>query len=95
MMKMDYIKERMAYKEVVTILEEMELTQYIPKKILDSIKKVQDNNYIFSFDKDKPLEDQNISREAGIILNFLYLAYICDDETKKEEFKEIFEKNKE
>lgn len=90
---MDYTEERKAYKEVITVLEEMELTQYIPEKILDSIRSVQDNEYVFLFDKDKPLEEQNLSKEAGLILNFLYLAYICDNEDEREEFRKIFEKN--
>ena len=86
-----------AYSEVDEILDllEDEYAKRIPEKIRTFIKEERDDEYKPIIDVDKPLLEQNISREAMVLLAVVYLNYLCDSEQEKQELLNEFAKNEE
>ena len=84
------IQERRAYKEVLIVLEKLNLISEIPETIINLFKTEQDNRWGFVYDEELELEEQNILRETAVIFSNLYLAFICKDVEKKEQLKEIY-----
>lgn len=89
------INDKIAYSEVDEILDllEDEYAKRIPEKIRTFIKEERDNKYKPMIDVDKPLLEQNISREAMILLAVVYLNYLCDSEQEKQELLNEFAQN--
>ena len=76
------------------MLEE-EYSNRIPKKVLDFFDEVRDKNYKPIIDVNKPLKEQNIERDAIILIAILDLNYWCDSEEEKKELLDIFNRNTE
>lgn len=87
------IQECRAYKEVLIILEKLNLISEIPENIINLLKTEQDNGWGFVYDEELELEEQNILRETAVIFSNLYLAFICKDVEEKEQLKEIYMMN--
>lgn len=85
--------ERKAYKEVLIVLEKLDLIQEIPQNVLETLKAEQDNSWKFEYDETLPLEEQNILRDTAILFSNLYLAFVCKDAEEKESLKEIYSTN--
>lgn len=86
-------QERKAYKEVLIILEKLDLTQEIPENVIETLKKAHDEKWKFEYDDTLPLEEQNILRDTAILFSNLYLAFICKDENEKKELKKMYDEN--
>lgn len=73
-----------AYSEVDEILNliSYDLKSSIPKSFLDFIKREKDKDYKPHFDKDIPLEEQNLMEETVHILALLKLKFWCNEEEK-------------
>lgn len=79
----DYAK---SYTELIEIL------RYIPKSDLNKIPqeklnyylKKQDNNYNFIYDRQKKIDEQNISHLTKILIANLYIQYWADQEEKRQ-----------
>ena len=85
-------KEQMrAYKEVLIILDELDLKKEIPADIVKMMENEQDPDWDFKFYPDLPLEEQKILKSSSKLLLILYLSYICKNETEKKEIIEILE----
>ena len=80
--------------EIINLLEE-EYSNRIPKKILDFFDEIRDKEYKHTIDVNKPLSEQNIERDAIILLAILDLNYWCDSEEEKKELLDIFNRNTE
>ena len=83
-----------ALKEVYYILQNLpnEIQNKIPNDFKQSIVDNMDINYVPEvFDKNKTLDEQNISDEAKKILALIYRNYIVSDEGRKQL---IIEENK-
>lgn len=85
--------ERKAYKEVLIVLEKLDLIQEIPQNVLETLKAEQDNSWKFEYDETLPLEEQDILRDTAILFSNLYLAFICKDENEKKELKNMYDEN--
>ncbi len=92
---MEDTEQKKAYKEILVILEELELKNDIPKDLIDMFKKEQDVNWNFNLEKDKPLEEQNLMKETTNLLSVLYMTYICKDKKEQKELIKSYEKTQE
>ena len=45
------------------------------------------------YDKDKPLQEQNISKDARVLLTILKLQYFCETEEEKENLVQMLRDN--
>lgn len=86
-------QERKAYKEVLIILEKLNLVQMIPENVIETLKTERDENWQFEYDETLPLEEQNILRDTAILFSNLYLAFVCKDAEEKESLKNIYSTN--
>ena len=83
------------YSEVYAVLEALgrEYINKIPKKIYQYISSQKDNNNI-KYDINKPISEQEISKEALIFISYLNLEYWCNTDEKQELLK-IYKQNDE
>lgn len=74
-----------AYQEVIEVLKytKREDLIKIPKFKIDLYKKYMSNNNNFKIDKNKPLEEQNLSNESKAILANLFKDYWATDYEKQ------------
>lgn len=93
-----------ALTEVDCILQntDKEITDKIPQKFFEFIKKYEDKNYNFCVKANKKIEEQNLMKESKYILALIYRDYICTKEEhakllieEKKKDEEIKQKNKE
>lgn len=88
---MNDLEQKRAYKEVLTILDELNLKECLPNELVEMMQKEQDENWKFSFHVDLPLEKQKILKSSAKLLSVIYIAYICEDDNEKKELKAIYE----
>ena len=93
-MNKNNIKAYSEVYEIINLLEE-EYSNRIPKKILDFFDEIRDKEYKPTIDVNKPLSEQNIEKDAIILLAILDLNYWCDSEEEKKELLDIFNRNTE
>lgn len=84
-----------AYTEVNQVIELLgePYKKKIPKQIINFFYENRNINYKANISKNIPIEDIEISRTALIIISILNLKYWETDENKKEELKNIYNKN--
>lgn len=61
----------------------------IPLKIQKFFKENASDTYIFSYDKQKSLNEQNIKDRTRGVIAVLYRDYICDEDERKE-FMDVY-----
>lgn len=66
---------------------ELDILNKIPDKIKIFFKNIASDKYIFEYDQEKPLKEQNIKNETKGIIALLYRDYICTKEEKEEYIK--------
>lgn len=71
------------YTEVYTVLEQLELMEKIPDRVVKSIRNKKDNDFIFNIDKDIPLKFQINNKDTLSMLSYIYLKYVCDSDDKR------------
>lgn len=67
--------------EVLNYLDEDELKK-IPEEIRKLIKDNKDKEYFWKYDENKPLKDQNLSRDTFSFLSYLNMEYLLNDEER-------------
>lgn len=89
----DYNKRLVEVDEVLNYLSEEDLLK-IPEDIRQVIKDNKDKEYVWEYDVSKELKDQNLNRDTIIILSYLNMEYLLNEEQKKlmEEIHELNEK---
>lgn len=93
-MNKNNIKAYSEVYEIINLLEE-EYSNRIPKKILDFFDEIRDKEYKPIIDVNKPLSEQDIERDAIILLAILDLNYWCDSKEEKKDLIDIFNRNTE
>lgn len=70
--------------EVNEILKYLSKEDYqkIPDDVISIIKENMDETYIWNYDTNKPLKEQNISREAVAVLSYLNMQYLLNQEQR-------------
>ena len=89
------IVEKRANTEVLVILEKLNMLDRIPENVLLNMRNNRDETWNFVYDDNFKLEEQNINKETATLLSSIYLMYICDEQKKKEELKQLYERNEE
>ena len=71
--------------ELNSIFDNMDdtLLKKIPKKFRNWFKEIVSKEYKFEYDKNKKLNEQQISKETRGLLALIYKNYICDKEEKE------------
>lgn len=87
------ITEKRANKEVLIILNELNLLNQIPQDVCNNLYKNQDESWPFVYDSNLKLEEQRILRDTAVLFSTLYLMYICNDVEEKSRLKSIYEEN--
>lgn len=87
----DYNKRLVEVDEVLSCLSEEELLK-IPEDIRQAIKGNKDKEYVWKYDVSKELKDQNLNRDTIIILSYLNIEYLLNNE-QKQLMKEIHRLN--
>ena len=107
----DYKKRLVEVDEVISYLSEENINK-IPENVRKLIKENMDNwkiyvkirmvknmdkNYTWKFDETKKLREQNLSRDTIIILSYLNMEYLLNDEQRKlmEQIHELNEQKQE
>jgi hypothetical protein len=74
-----------AYKEIIEILKFIPSNYYdkIPKEKIYLFESKANKNYEFTFNPNKTLDEQNVSKRAKAIIGLLYRDYWADKEQKE------------
>lgn len=74
-----------AYVEVLEIIKYMgkDYQSKVPQKLLKMFEKESDDNYVYKFDINKKIYEQNLSEETIAILSVLELKYWATPEQKQ------------
>lgn len=72
--------------EVETILKKLDenYINKIPTEIWDFIEKNKDDQYIFFYDDNIELSNQNLNIDTIAILSYINMEYLLDEKSKKE-----------
>ena len=87
----DYNKRLVEVDEVLNHLSEEDL-QKIPEDIRQIIEENKDKEYIWEYDETKEFKDQGLSRDTIIILSYLNMEYLLNQE-QKDLMQQIYELN--
>ena len=88
------INERRAFKEaneIISIMGEKYNTK-VPKSLLEFLKREEDKEYVTKIKKELSFKNQEISRTALILLNYINLNYWLDEE-KKNRVRQSYRQN--
>ena len=74
-----------AFQEVNEILGQLPLktARKIPVSFLEMVEENADPTHEFKYDPSKPLDAQNVSDEAKLILSILYIKCFANEDEKK------------
>ncbi len=74
-----------AYKEIIEILKFIPSNYYdkIPKEKINLFESKANKNYEFTFNPNRTLDEQNVSKRAKAIIGLLYRDYWADKEQKE------------
>ena len=77
----DYKKRFVEVDEIIKYLPKKDLSK-IPNDLIHLIRKNKDSKYIWKYDNNKKLEEQNIHKDAIAILSYINMKYILEDNQK-------------
>lgn len=77
--------------EVIKYLSNEDLEK-IPLEIREAIREKKDKEYIWKYDESKKLTEQNLNRKTIILLSYLNMEYLVNEE-QKQLLKELHEYN--
>ena len=89
------IKDKNIYSEVSAFLKllDEEYVKKIPQKMLDFFENNKNEEYLPDLKKDVPITEQDLSKEAVIIISKLNLQYWVKDDAEKQELIKLYTKN--
>lgn len=77
----DYNKRLVEVDEILNYLSEEDLLK-IPEEVRNTIKENKDKEYVWKYDVSKELKEQNLSRDTIILLSYLNMEYLLNEEQK-------------
>ena len=82
MTEVDYT---IAFREVVEILKRLQEEDYtkVPLEMIEVLEDNADPNYEVNYDPKIPLDEQNISNEAKVIIALFFKTYWADEKQKE------------
>ena len=87
----DYDKRLVEVDEILELLPQDDLSK-IPEDIRMLIKDNKNKEYVWNYDKEKELKDQDLNRDTIIILSYLNMEYLLNKE-QKELMEKIYKLN--
>ena len=78
-----YTKALTEVDEVLNYLD-VKLLNKIPETFKNFIKNSKNKMYKYQYNKEKPLYEQELSKEAKAIISLIYRDYICDSQEKNQ-----------
>ena len=81
---MEDLNKRLVEVEYILKKLDDEYTKKIPQEIWDYIEENKDKDYIFNYDENKTLVEQNLSIDTISILTYINMEYLLGEEKKKE-----------
>lgn len=78
----DYNKRLVEVDEILNYLSEDDLLK-IPEDIKNTIKENKDKEYIWKYDETKSLKEQNLNRDTIILLSYINMEYLLNEEQKQ------------
>lgn len=87
----DYNKRLVEVDEILNYLSEDDLLK-IPEDVRNTIKENMDKQYVWKYDETKKLKEQNLSRDTIILLSYLNMEYLLNEE-QKEYMQQLHELN--
>ena len=88
---MEYEKCLVELDEILNYLSKEDLMK-IPKEIINGIKSHKSKEYIWKYDKTKPLMEQQLNRKTIAMLSYINMEYLLNNE-EKELIQKIHELN--
>ena len=94
--KLVYSKALVELNEIIKHMS-MDLQNKIPEELQEEFIRNADKNYVFNYDEDLPLEEQNIMEETNGLLSIIYSNYLCSEEEKEkwQEYDRFYKQKKE
>ena len=68
---MSDMEQKRAYKEVLVILNELHLNNFVPQNILTTMQREQDKEWEFEINPELPMEEQNILNRSAALLSVI------------------------
>ena len=87
----DYKKRLVEVDEILNHLSEEEYNK-IPKELIQAIKENKDSNYHWEYDEEKALKDQGLSRDTIVLISYINMEYLLN-ENQKEYIEYVHKKN--
>ena len=89
------LEDEKVYSEVLGVLLALGDSYYskVPENILTFLKDNCDHGYLPEYDRDKRIEELDISEEARMFLTMLKIKYWCKDEEEKNEDRKLLKIN--
>lgn len=81
---MEDLNKRLVEVEYILKKLDDEYIKKIPQEIWGYIEENKDKNYIFNYDENKTLVEQNLSIDTISILTYINMEYLLGEEQKKE-----------
>jgi len=81
---MEDLNKRLVEVEYILKKLDDEYIKKIPQEIWDYIEEKKDKNYIFNYDENKTLVEQNLSIDTISILTYINMEYLLGEEQKRE-----------
>lgn len=81
---MEEIDKRLVEVEYILKRLDNKYINKIPQEVWDYINENKDKNYIFKYDENKTLIEQNLSIDTISILTYINMEYLLEEEAKKE-----------
>ena len=78
----DYNKRLVEVDEILNYLSNEDLLK-IPEDVRQAIKDNKDKEYIWKYDISKELKDQGLSKDTIILLSYLNMEYLLNQEQKQ------------
>ena len=96
-MKMEVKRVNNVFAEVYSILNALgdKFFLRIPQNVIDVIEQKRNLNYDVKIDSQKPLNQQNVSKEAIAMICYLHINYWCKSNEEKRKIHNMLKENEE
>ena len=78
------VKKRLVEVEYILRKLDDEYINKIPQEVWDYINKNKDKNYVFEYDNDKILSEQNLNIDTISILTYINMEYLLEEKERRE-----------
>lgn len=81
---MEEINKRLVEVECILRMLDNKYITKVPQEVWNYIDENKDKNYIFKYDNNKSLNEQNLNIDTISILTYINIEYLLEDDEKRE-----------